>query len=326
MGKARSTHKKQHFVPQCYTKAWVDPDSVGKPKVDPYVWVFDKDGSNPRRRSPANLFTETDIYTLTSEDGHRDLRLEHGFQELEDKFTRIRNMRFKHMQPPTPHELEWLLMFLAVAYTRTVAFRDFQREQWGKVREQMEHLEAIHGEGAANAGRAVVRLNSRATGEEVAIGIDEVRQIEANPIQEIIGSYLNVAMPMLSRMSVAVFCTKDPCGFVTTDQPCVWFDKEANKHPGAPRQPALGSRSVEVTLPISPSQCLALTHTPHLRGFIPLPPSGVDELNKRHIAHCKENFISRSPTLREGWTTPKDYDELMRRSGLQAAVETHDSS
>lgn len=74
-----NSHKKQHFVPQCYTKAWCDPATVGKPKVDPYVWVFDPDGSNPRRRSPSNLFTETDIYTTRSPDGSRDLCLKHGF-------------------------------------------------------------------------------------------------------------------------------------------------------------------------------------------------------------------------------------------------------
>ena len=70
-----NSRKKQHFVPQCYTKAWWDPASVGKLKVDPYVWVFDPDESNPRRRSWSNLFTETDIYTMRSPDGSSDLRL-----------------------------------------------------------------------------------------------------------------------------------------------------------------------------------------------------------------------------------------------------------
>ena len=42
---------------------------------------------------PSNLFTVTDIYTINRPDCERDLRLEHGFQDLEDKFTRIRNLR-----------------------------------------------------------------------------------------------------------------------------------------------------------------------------------------------------------------------------------------
>lgn len=69
------THKKQHFVPQCYTKAWHDPDAPAGPKMNPYVWVFDRDGTNVRRKAPANLFTETDIYTIERADGERDLRL-----------------------------------------------------------------------------------------------------------------------------------------------------------------------------------------------------------------------------------------------------------
>jgi hypothetical protein len=310
MGKARSSHKKQHFVPQCYTKAWADPDSVGQSKIAPYVWVFDKDGSNPRRRSPANLFTETDIYTLTRKDGHRDLRLEHGFQDLEDRFTRIRNMRFNKMQWPNAEELQLLFAFVAAAHTRTVGFRDHQREQWGKIREQMELLEAAHGEWTSSGRRAIVRLNNRSTGDDLAIGIDEVREIEANPIQQIIGSFLNVVVPMFSRMSLAVFSTDDPCGFVTSDQPCVWFDKEAYKLPSRAGRLALGSPSIEVTLPISPSHCLALTHSPRLRGFIPLPGGDFDELNKRHIAHCKESFISRSPVVRDVWLRPKDNGDL----------------
>ena len=64
-------YKKQHFVPQCYTKAWHDPAAPAGPKMSPYVWVFDRDGANPKRKAPANLFTENDIYTIKSEDGER---------------------------------------------------------------------------------------------------------------------------------------------------------------------------------------------------------------------------------------------------------------
>ena len=83
---------KQHFVAQCYMKAWHDPgSSVGK--RTPYVWVFDRDGKNSKPRAPSNLFTETDIYTLALGD-IRNVELEHGLQELEDKYTRIRNKTF----------------------------------------------------------------------------------------------------------------------------------------------------------------------------------------------------------------------------------------
>jgi hypothetical protein len=69
-------HKKQHFVPQCYLKAWCDPTTPVD--QDPYVWRFRKDGSDPRRKAPENIFHETDLYTIHRPGGGRDLVLEHG--------------------------------------------------------------------------------------------------------------------------------------------------------------------------------------------------------------------------------------------------------
>ena len=75
-GAAMAKHKKQHFVPQCYLKAWCDPTTPVD--QDPYVWRFRKDGSDPRRKAPENIFHETDLYTIHRPGGGRDLVLEHG--------------------------------------------------------------------------------------------------------------------------------------------------------------------------------------------------------------------------------------------------------
>ena len=83
-----SKHKKQHFVPSSYLKAWCDPEC--SPKYSPYVWRFSFDGTESRKKSPDNIFHETDMYTIRRRNGERDLRLEHGLQQLETKFARIR--------------------------------------------------------------------------------------------------------------------------------------------------------------------------------------------------------------------------------------------
>ena len=110
--------------------------------MKPCVWVFDRDGANPRRKAPANLFTETDIYTIERADGERDLRFEHGFSELEDKFTRIRDLKFTWREWPDAEQIDWLLAFVATAQARTVANRDHQRHQWGGLRKRMEEMQA----------------------------------------------------------------------------------------------------------------------------------------------------------------------------------------
>lgn len=311
-----SSHKKQHFVPQCYTKAWCDPASIGKPKVDPYVWVFDRGGSNPRRRSPSNLFTETDIYTMRSPDGSRDLRLEHGFQELEDKFTRIRNLTFSRGRWPDAEQTAWLLAFVATSQARTASHRDHHREQWAKLREKMEAMERAHRTGTPRQREAIERMSAGVPSTGGRIGLEEVRAIEANPIQHTIGPVLAAVMPIYGRMSIAVLCADDPIGFVTTDRPCTWFDPEGYKLPPIYRGPGLAFRTIEVTLPISPSQCVVLTHNPELQGFLNVDQAAVDAMNNRHIAHCGASFISRSPDTRLHWFTrpemPEDAWEKVR--------------
>lgn len=67
------THEKQHFVPQAYLRAWCDPTTPDG--QEPYVWRFNKDGSDARRKAPAKIFRETDMYTIPLPGGGRDLVL-----------------------------------------------------------------------------------------------------------------------------------------------------------------------------------------------------------------------------------------------------------
>src|ERR1700704_3168622 len=99
------SHKAQHWIPKCYLRAWTDPNTpVGH---NPYVHVFSKDGSASRKKSPENLFTETDLYTIHLPDGGRDLRLEQGLCGLEASFSTIRrDYLAKRKHVPLPRYLK----------------------------------------------------------------------------------------------------------------------------------------------------------------------------------------------------------------------------
>lgn len=262
--------------------------------MSPYVWVFDRDGSNVRRKAPANLFTETDIYTIELANGDRDLRLEYGFQELEDKFTRIRNLTFNHKQWPDAEDITWLFGFVAAAQARTQTNRDHHRKQWGSIRKRMEDVQESY-EQASPAKKKAFEMMGRATGSGSGKGItlEDVRAIEKEPIQHMIATVVSTVVRVFSQMHVAVLCTDDRIGFVTSDNPCTWYDPEGYKRPPLYRGPGLSVKTIEVTLPISPSQCLLITHNPHLQGYINVDQRVVDNLNNRHIAHCKDCFVSR---------------------------------
>ncbi len=90
MRRKKYEKKRQHYVPASYTKAWLDPTAPKTPTRTPYVWVFDKDGSNKRNKAPEKIFRETDMYTVELSDGSESLHLENGLAEIESKFTSIR--------------------------------------------------------------------------------------------------------------------------------------------------------------------------------------------------------------------------------------------
>lgn len=269
--------------------------------MKPYVWVFDRDGANPRRKAPANLFTETDIYTIERADGERDLRFEHGFSELEDKFTRIRNLKFKRREWPDAEQIDWLLAFVATAQARTAANRDHQRQQWGGLRNRMEEMQAAYENASPEKKAAMERMGSPNSESGKGITLDDVRVLEKHPIQQMIGMIVQSVMHIFQRMHVAVLCTADPIGFVTSDHPCTWFDPESYKLQPIYRGPGLGSRTIEVTLPVSPSQCLAITHNSQWQGYIDVQENVVTNLNSRHISHCNKSFISCSPQTLPVW-------------------------
>jgi hypothetical protein len=329
----KKSHKKQHFVPQCYTKAWIDPTTPVGQKVDPFVWVFDRKGANARRKSPANLFTETDIYTITKADGRRDLYLEHGFGDLEDRFTRIRNLRFAKNQWPTDEEMIYLLAFVATFQARTQANRDHQRQQWGNIRKRMEEMQNSYEE-ARPARKAVFeRMDSigpNGSDRSTGMTIRDVKAMEEFPIQTMMGTIVKTVLPIFQRMSCAVLQTYDPIGFVTSDQPCTWFDSESYKLQPIFRGPGLNSPTIEVTLPISPKQCLVLSHRPKLNGYIDIPQHVVDELNYRHVVHCKDSFISHSKQTRQIWfeerEMPDDAWEKVRERKIQSGEWRTDST
>jgi hypothetical protein len=300
MAKPRS-HKAQHFVPQCYLKAWVDPRSCGLPNVTPYIWRCERDGSSIRPRSPKNLFTETDIYTIVTPEGRRDLRLEKTLGTIEDKFTRIRKTVFERREALSGEDLAWVHAFVATAKARTQAMRDHHVDQLGRIRARMEELQRDMMKLPPEKRLATARALGRPSDSSRAIGIDDVRRLEENPLPAVIRANLTAASKIMPSMSLAVLESDDLIGFITSDTPCVWFDPDAHKRPLWMRSPGLATPSVEITLPISPRQCLFFSHVADFGGYRRVPDWIVDELNRRQVAFAMSTIVSQSDQTRSVW-------------------------
>lgn len=291
-------HKSQHYVPRSYTAAWADPR---KPeRHDPYVWVFERQSRSGGKKAPKNIFEETDFYTIHSADGTRDLILETGLSGLEAAFVAIRSKLATHASL-TSHEFVRLLVFVAAMNARTRAQRDHQREQWGRAKNLMESM-IEHLEKSTPAQRdALARASSRTRRpDQPTASYDDVKAMVDNPMQHALGAMIEAMSPILARMNLAVLETADDLGFITSDNPCVIYDPEAYKRPPMYRSAGLGYRSVEVTLPISPSQLLLFSWS-DLKGFVPIQTRHADEINRRTRYYAYEHFVVRRDDTKDIW-------------------------
>ena len=94
-----------------------------------------------RKKSPEKTFRETDMYTVRTDDGQRDLTLETNLSRLEEKFSKLRRDKLDKRLPLTSEERVYLCMFAAAMYGRTKAFAAHTSEQWGKALELGEKME-----------------------------------------------------------------------------------------------------------------------------------------------------------------------------------------
>jgi len=282
-----ANHKKQHFVPRSYLKAWCDPNTpTGQ---EPYIWRFSCDGSSAARKAPDTIFHETDLYTIKLNNGGRDLVLEHGLAQLESEFVSIRDTTLKQRKTIETKEHVLLCAFIAASQSGTPTQRDHLGRQFKNILETMDDMM----EWAKTATPEEIRASADMMGPERERGItyDEVKALAEKPLQTAMFPAIMTQTPLLAPLDFAVFTCDDGMVFITSDNPCVWFDPEGYKRPPLYQGPALMYESIEITLPVSPDQMIVLNRR-GLNGYFPASERLVDELNRRTRFNCREYFVS----------------------------------
>lgn len=295
-------NKIQHFIPQTYLRAWCDPNTP--PNYTPYVWRFNRDGSDPRKKAPEKIFQETDMYTIKGPNGERDLRLEKGLASLESDFAVIRDKKLKSQKIISKNEFFTICTFIAAMEARTKAMREHQANQWGKILDIANMVkgaaEKAQSEGKEYKSSFTPHQFSRA----VPVDFEQLEATVKNPLQNLMLPMIEVITPLLSMMDMIVFETQEEPGFITSDHPCVWFDPEAYKQHPAFRSPGLGSPSIEVILPVSNKQTILLTHKDG-NGYVDANEKVVNEINRRVILHAYEYFVANSKVTKDSWFLQK---------------------
>lgn len=288
-------YKAQHFIPRSYLAAWCDPDTPGS--QEPYVWVFPKGGGAGRRKAPHNIFTETDLYTIRMPDGSRDLRLEHGLSGLEASFADIRKNVLEPRAVLSESEHFTLAVFMAAMQARTPKQRDHWQQQWQGILEQGERMmESVRRMTPAERKRLPPAIGSGAG----SLSLNEVRSLASNPVPSLLYSAISGKGPLLYQMHLSIFCTTSDPGFITSDAPCVIFDPDARNRPFPYNATGLAFPTVEVTLPISPTQLAFISHK-RLRPYIDVPDAIVHEVNRLTRGFANDEFVVSRDRTEPGW-------------------------
>lgn len=293
-------HKKQHYIPQCYLEAWCDPDCpTGQ---TPYVWRFTKDGKSAKKKAPENIFHDNNMYTIKLPDGSRNLVLEHGFSQLETKFSTIRNKQIAKRKQLNADDYTILCAFMAAMWARTKAQREHQRNQWKKPLEMWEHMIEWAKTATPEQKRQAASLSSSSHSKN-SLTHEQVKRIVENPLQSLLLPMVEAATPLLYKLNYAILVTDSSPGFITSDNPCVWFDPKAYTRPPLHRAPALIYKTIEITLPVSPHKLIYLNRQ-GINGYLMANELVIDDLNRRTRFNADEYFVVNSNIKKDIWFAP----------------------
>ncbi len=295
-------HKKQHFVPATYLKAWCDVNSP--PNYEPYVWVFPKNGGEPKSKPPEKIFWETDFYTIKKINGERDLVLEHGLAQLESKFAALRDKKLSKRKPLTLQDKSLLCTFTAAMYARTKARKKHLQGQWQQVLDMGNRM----AEWAKNASPEEVKQLSSAlhptNNKSKSLHLEDIEYIVENTIQSSLGAEISSIAPALLNMQFVILDTLTVSTFITSDNPCVWVDPDLSKKPSPFGAGGLISPSIEISLPLSPTQCIFFGKKLITSNFyIPIQVTNplTDTLNNRTWVYSNEFFINNQRNGKFSW-------------------------
>ncbi|GEM_PF-893977 len=293
-------HRKQHYIPVSYLSPWCDPSCP--PKYTPYIWVFEKDSKVGKKKAPQNVFYESDMYTISDEKRKRNLRIEKGFGCLEQDFVSVRDMKLHCNRILNENDITTICLYIAAMNSRTRSWLDHISNEFNCILNKMNELNEFMKTKTKNQRKSLaegLRIGGD-TDNRSSLSYDQVKRIVENPVDTVMLARIQAEAELFRKLDLAIFTTNSESGFITSDNPCVWFDPEAHKRPFLLNQPSLAFKTIKITMPVSPTHCILLNRM-SLNGYIQLDNLAVRELNRRHRSYCIDCFVVNQNYVDEFW-------------------------
>ena len=272
-----SEPKNQHIIPQCYLKQFVDPNT---PKgQEPYVWIFERDKKTGKKKSPKNILTETDFYTLKTKLGGKDYTIEKKLSQLESEYAIVFDKKIKSKIPINDYEHIIFCAFVAAMLQRTLKQRENIEGFLDQIINKTEKLERANG------------LNREKS--------SELRREKENAHKISVIQMIPHITEILLQMNLAFLCSDRKGSFITSDSPGYLFNSHLQWQNFY--GPGLKQKYVEVTIPLSPEITAIFSWVNNLRGYVQIDTDQVHDLNRMIFGHSHKYFIANSPKIKRRW-------------------------
>lgn len=267
---------KQHYVPQCYLKAFATPDTVND--KEPLIWIFPKDKRKGRLDKIKNVLFAKDLYTIDI-GGKKDYSIETSLGNIEGEYTTLYREKITKRLPLSKREHLILCVFIGALMQRTLRHKDSVEKFLTEVIEKMEKMDEAH-----NTKSKIV---------------EDYKKLKINSHKLGIFKILPDIADVLTKMNLAFICTDNISSkYITCDDPCIMFnpDLQWQKFYGY----GLAQKSIELSITLSPTT-MAVFSWQNLRGYMQTTNSRVEDHNRMIRHHAYKYYLLNSSKTKFMW-------------------------
>ncbi len=273
-----SKPKSQHWVPKCYLREFVDPNTPEN--QEPYLWIVERNKKYKKKKAPQNICKEADLYTIQIPGKEKSYVIEESLSAIEGKYADIFRKKIKNKLPLSPYDHTILCYFVGAMLLRTLRHKQNFDHFIDQIVERTESLEHQHG---------IPHKES-----------EKWKSYKANAHGISLADTLPDIAKLLGKMSLAFLCVdvEKSSRFITSDDPCNLFNPELQwqKFYG----PGLRMKDTQITMALSPEIMLCMSWS-NFKGYIKWPASLVEESNRMIRAYCNEYFLSHTSKIKWRW-------------------------
>lgn len=280
---------KHHFVPQLYLREWLDPDSLGKDDVEPYLWVYEKGTLEPFPKAPKNVAFRGNLYSANAGQDFDEDAVEKIFQKIESEYATVWRRKIKQRQPLSAEDRGVVAAFVSALFPRSPFMRDhlgsfmeeIARDVAGMITSSEEHLKILGKQYEERTGQSIAGLEAE---------VFDPSNFEFESTRETKTAFMLTLFkdifPFISRMPWVFVEAPEGEFLLTCDMP-VSLTAPRRRGPVG-----FGSPDAEIAFPLSPKVCLIASWIKKVDRCVMAPKGFVEQVNLRVQDNAEKEVYS----------------------------------